>query len=1205
MADTIRLDVPPGTLVNLDRGLLPRRGGVSASLRIDQPPRSVSVRPEGRDFDPFPTMQRWSEEAKVIHGKFAPDRFAKMGNHVVLALLPAAVEKAKAAKEAKEAAEKEEAQQREAAAQADESTKTTVEAASQIPSPPAIPPEPLEPEPASSPVPPAPAPPILSETDTEMLDATAESPSANEQDTTDDDAGAPEATTDQDRDQDQDQEGSGEPGPASRPERITVMIHGSPVDITDTGIDPTFLEALPDDMREEVVNQHIRDQQAARMERPSDSQISAEFLDALPPEIRAEILHQERIEQARRRVEERATAATAGAEAAAAPVEMDPASFIASLDPQLRQDVLMEQDEGFIQTLPSHIIAEAGSYRERAPRRIPPISAGSRTEGNTHAAITRKPQSPRDAIQLLDKSGVAVLVRLLFFPQISRKNILYKTLVNLCENSKTRAELFNFLLNILQEGTGDLAAIDRSFTQMTIRNSKGPAQLHRPAGKQKTGPEYLTSLPTHNSPSEVVPDLIAQRCLEALSYIVTSNESSSLFFLTEQEMAVGLRRHSSKKGKGKEKQAAQTQYPIVLLLSLLDRQPLLKTPSVLELVVSLLDTVTRPLTGLKVLQKPEAAAVPTAPQTQTSEEAPSDLRAPLAEQSSPAPSKLASQWQMYRIEIGLTVHPSQESQKEAPRPDAVEEKALLIDPPLIPASALRAIVNILTVGDCGAKPFHHTLSLIQHLSFIQDTRDVVAQELRSKAQEFGQSLYHDLDELANSLQGQGDDVFTSSVASKFSSPASDQAKLLRVLKTIDYMFSPKATISSEPQPTTDLEKIQGIYESFRFTPLWRRLGDCLSIIEQRSEIEHIATVLLPLIEALMVVCKYVGSASIAAGPSRMIRASASPQSPTSPREAMEDLFVSFTDAHRKVLNVMVRNNPSLMSGSFSLLVNNPRVLDFDNKRNYFNQQLHKRPHSREHHGTLQLNVRRQRVFEDSFQSLQRKTGDQIKYGKLSVRFYDEEGVDAGGVTREWFQILARQMFDPNNALFQPCAADRLTYQPSKASWVNPEHLSFFKFVGRVIGKAIYDGRLLDAYFARSLYRQILCKPVDYRDVEWIDPEYYNSLCWILENDPSSLDLNFSVEGDEVSELRQIAFSLLTTSCTVRRYQNRFIERKRGVDTSDTRKQAGICPIISSVSAVHLHQGSTREPPFRLLRDYPKGSYRNRTLIIIFVHLPYN
>lgn len=357
------------------------------------------------------------------------------------------------------------------------------------------------------------------------------------------------------------------------------------------------------------------------------------------------------------------------------------------------------------------------------------------------------------------------------------------------------------------------------------------------------------------------------------------------------------------------------------------------------------------------------------------------------------------------------------------------------------------------------------------------------------------------------------------MASKFSPASSDQAKLLRVLKTIDYMYSPKSLASAADASAEDVEKVQSIYEGFRFTALWRRLGDCLAIIEEKPELEHIATVLLPLIESLMVVCKYVGPKASGGAVARAMRGSVSPRTPTTGRESMEELFVSFTDAHRKVLNLMVRNNPSLMSGSFSLLVNNPRVLDFDNKRNYFNQQLHRRPHAREHHGTLQLNVRRQRVFEDSFQYLQRKTGEQIKYGKLSVRFYDEEGVDAGGVTREWFQILARQMFDPNYCLFQPCAADRLTYQPNKASSINPEHLSFFKFVGRIIGKAIYDGRLLDAYFARSLYRQILGKPVDYRDVEWVDPEYYKSLCWILENDPTPLDLTFSVEADEVSKVK--------------------------------------------------------------------------------------
>lgn len=114
------------------------------------------------------------------------------------------------------------------------------------------------------------------------------------------------------------------------------------------------------------------------------------------------------------------------------------------------------------------------------------------------------------------------------------------------------------------------------------------------------------------------------------------------------------------------------------------------------------------------------------------------------------------------------------------------------------------------------------------------------------------------------------------------------------------------------------------------------------------------------------------------------------------------------------------SDPALMSGTFSVLVQNPKVLDFDNKRSYFQRQLHKRkdPHGhREHYGSLQINVRRQFVFEDSWHSLMRRTGDEIKYGKLSIRFYEEEGVDAGGVAREWFQVLARQMFNPNYALW--------------------------------------------------------------------------------------------------------------------------------------------------------------------------------------------
>ena len=442
------------------------------------------------------------------------------------------------------------------------------------------------------------------------------------------------------------------------------------------------------------------------------------------------------------------------------------------------------------------------------------------------------------------------------------------------------------------------------------------------------------------------------------------------------------------------------------------------------------------------------------------------------------------------------------------------------NPPQIPHPALRSIVNILTVGDCSSRTFQHTLSLIQHLAYLPDAREVIAQELKVRAQEFGQNLLVDLDALISALQQSNtEEDLPPSVASKFSPASSDQAKLLRVLKTIDYMYSKPSSSSPSKEGPVEQDSVRLIYESFRFPSLWQKLGDCLAVVESKANIEHVATILLPLIETLMVVCKNVGMKNGAPPPSSSALSPSSPRSPMPSEEtSVDDLFVSFTNDHRKILNLMVRNNPSLMSGSFSLLVQNPRVLDFDNKRNYFNQQLHKRLHPREHYPTLQINVRRARVFEDSYHTLQGRSGDQIKFGKLSVRFYGEEGVDAGGVTREWFQILARQMFDPNYALFEPCAADKQTYQPNQASAINPDHLLYFKFVGRIIGKAIYDGRLMDAHFARSLYRQLLGKPVDYRDVEWVDPEYYKSLCWILENDPTMLDLTFITEVDEVSSL---------------------------------------------------------------------------------------
>jgi len=69
------------------------------------------------------------------------------------------------------------------------------------------------------------------------------------------------------------------------------------------------------------------------------------------------------------------------------------------------------------------------------------------------------------------------------------------------------------------------------------------------------------------------------------------------------------------------------------------------------------------------------------------------------------------------------------------------------------------------------------------------------------------------------------------------------------------------------------------------------------------------------------------------------------------------------------------------------------------------------------------------------------------------------------------------------------------------SYVNHDHLNYFKFIGRIAGKALYDGFLLDAYFTPAFYKHILNLSITYLDMEEEDYEYFKSLKWILENSP--------------------------------------------------------------------------------------------------------
>ena len=135
-------------------------------------------------------------------------------------------------------------------------------------------------------------------------------------------------------------------------------------------------------------------------------------------------------------------------------------------------------------------------------------------------------------------------------------------------------------------------------------------------------------------------------------------------------------------------------------------------------------------------------------------------------------------------------------------------------------------------------------------------------------------------------------------------------------------------------------------------------------------------------------------------------------------------------------------------------------------------------------------------------------------GRLVVNFQGEEGIDAGGVSREWFKVLAREIFRPDYALFT-AVNDGSTFQPNPLSYWNPDHLDYFKFVGRFIGKAVVDNQLLDAHFTRSFYKHLLGVQVDMSDIEAVEPDYYKSLVQLLEYklEDIGLELTFSAETD--------------------------------------------------------------------------------------------
>lgn len=935
---------------------------------------------------------------------------------------------------------------------------------------------------------------------------------------------------------DQDEPSSSNAPAPTIPDEYNVRLNGHDVNISALGIDPTFLEAIPEDMLEEVVTQRFRELQELSGQGDEEAEASvSRFVSTLPAAVRADLLNEESDDR------------DDDDEGHTGPAELDNASFFASLDPDLRRDVLLEQDEETLLTLPPDLVAEARTVRHRNYTRpnvalspnpfgadtisrvlnLPPslLSYDNIMSVATNSSLpvlspttTKEPPKKKKVsaayLHIIDKQGIAALLRTLYIPQPSPQESLLQLLYNLCtENKANRLDIINSLLHILADASVDKATLDRGFLHVsnraryTVTPSKSQSLLDTP-GPVTPGYNVLSQ--------EVIPSIVAKQALEVLQFISHKSGPVKYFFVSEHD--IPLTRKLSKKGKGKDKEVSkENKYPINLLISLLGKPSIYESGSTLEQLTAVLVEITKVVPVLlksihddkkkKKLEDLDKENEESKDESKKEE----DSNKETAESSDPATTS---------TEIDTKEDSSKAKSDTQTKPYTA---------PYIPDKKYMLISSTLVLKECNSRTFEQMLTVMRNLSAIEGVKHLFARELVSKAVSFGPRIIGNLEKLLKALKElKPDDELPVSVLAPFSSGSSDQARLLRALAALDYLYAPTKEKpyddkKKSEEKTEEEDHLNKVYSDMNFGPLWSALSDVLSAIQDNASLGYVSTALLPLIESLMVVCKHSAVKQISLRENNST-GGAHPFVPSTKidisKASLENLFFAFTDQHRKILNQLVRANPKLMNGSFSILVKNPKSLEFDNKRRYFTGKLYgnEMPHT----APLNVNVRREQTFLDSYRILYYKSPEEIKRSRLSIKFKGEEGIDAGGLTREWYQVMSRQMFNPDYALFQPVAADRTTFHPNRTSGVNEDHLSYFKFVGRIIGKAIYDNKLLDCHFSRAMYKKILGKPVSLKDMENLDLDYYKSLQWILENDITDIITEtFSIDTDDYGERKVI------------------------------------------------------------------------------------
>lgn len=888
-------------------------------------------------------------------------------------------------------------------------------------------------------------------------------------------------------------------------------------------IDPTFLEALPEDLRAEVLaSQQAQSVQPPAYAPPSAEDIDPEFLAALPPDIQAEVLAQQRAQRVAQQAEGQ-------------PVDMDNASIIATFPADLREEVLLTSSEAVLSALPSPLLAEAQILRDRAMSHYQARSlfgSGHRLNNRRNGlGFVRRPVMDRgvgvtierrsalsDALKvkeiegepLLDANALKSLIRLLRLAQPLGKGLLQRLLLNLCAHSVTRATLIYLLLDMIKlEAEG---------------SESRPGTLN----SQRLYGCHSNTVYGRSQLLDGLPPLVFRRILEILTYLATNHSAVAkiLFHFDQSIPDSSSSSMAHMNGKGKEKvieggpspkstETLEGDVPLVLFLKLLNQPLFLRSTAHLEQVMGLIqvvvDTAASKLESQSQSEKAKAKA-----QNLSVNEAEKD--------------PLDSNQQ----DKNADTNPCHSSAKKK-----VDMHYIFLQ---LPQSDLRNLCSLLGREGLSDKMYILAGEVLKKLAFIVPShRKFFILELSESAHALTDSAVSELVTLQK----------TNMLGLSAGSMAG--AAILRVLQALSLLTS--LNTSGDMDMENDVDQHEDIAMVWNLNtalePLWQELSNCISAAEtqlgQSSFCPNMSIInvaenlhgsstspplppgtqrLLPFIEAFFVLCEKlqanesVTQQDLDNATAREVKDSVDCSVSTSVKFSGDSqrkldgavTFTRFAEKHRRLSNAFIRQNPGLLEKSLSMMLKAPRLIDFDNKRAYFRSRI-RQQHDQHLSGPLRISVRRAYILEDSYNQLRMRPTQDLK-GRLNVQFQGEEGIDAGGLTREWYQLLSRVIFDKGALLFTT-VGNNATFQPNPNSVYQTEHLSYFKFVGRVVGKALFDGQLLDVYFTRSFYKHILGVKVTYHDIEAVDPDYYKNLKWMLENDVSDVpDLTFSMDADE-------------------------------------------------------------------------------------------